>query len=201
MSIMANKYHLKTYLLTSYLVDFATAVINPRKTEYHLLAIACISIAAQMSDFDEKEVFYNSGTYSTINDYINMRLIILEHLNYDLIFTTPYDYYQDSIAANMNNKEWNLTKAMMIITTMSDIRLKEYANHIFYICTGFSLRYYKKPLNEIMKEMFIAHDLELMKIIRRQYKTTRTGIKEYFNKITKNSPTLEDIKRYIDTVS
>jgi len=190
---LTNRNHLKTYLLTNALLDFVTVSFDPIQENYNLMGVSCLSLASYTTGNDPKD-YFSDTPYGT-DSIETMNLIITKELNFDLIFTTSYDYFQDWESYSMNYEQWSLAKGCMIITALDDIRNKLLNRDIFYICIGISLWYHTVPIPKHIAELLSQYNIKnMVRVLVKNHE----GIVRYFNKITNNKPNLETLNEALD---
>jgi cyclin-dependent kinase 2 len=130
---------LKTYLLTISILDRVTYILNPNKSQYHLLGIASLSLADALGEpsnlYNQDFVYMGGGAYDE-DGLINMKSKILEALNYDMLTTVSYDHHQDSTTLGISDDGKEIIYLFLRLFTMYNIIFILFPREQFLLACG-----------------------------------------------------------------
>ncbi len=116
-----RKSHLKTYLIAIsilYQLGHSIEYYVKSATEGREIALAVVTIAEDLSE----QLIWSLRTYlddikSSMEELSKKRLEVAKQLNFDLMFTVSYDYYQEFFD-ELSYREWQITKGSLFAISL-----------------------------------------------------------------------------------
>ena len=176
-----------TFFCAIALLDQALLLVRPDREKLQLFGMVCLSFASQLYDTYSPEL--NDWVYISDNLYTGrqvnlMRLQMLRIMNGDFIFTTAHDYFEENYDYPIGAEVWNLGRAIMVIMTISVLRLELLPHQQYHLALGHACVYYNiAPPSEEINRLVIKYPAIEFK---REVKTWRKipGLIKLFEKAT-----------------
>lgn len=193
--VILFEFHVKSLLYAASLLDQVVQRINPPLETLKLLAIACLSLGTELIEVSLAAL----SDYTAVSDHQfndeeiqEMQRRVANTIQGDFIFTIPYNYYQEAEDMEVEPEEWGLAKAIMAVTTVSQLRYELLPHAIFTFAVSLSLYYhgveYHGPSD---------FGARYPKLLQRAMKTSGNGIEKIFNKLTESTPSYVDFRTWL----
>jgi serine/threonine protein kinase len=199
------KLNLRTYLMTVSLIDRSTYILNPKIIQYQSLGLAALSISVMICEknmIKDNEYVYLSANAYTEQDILDMRLGILNAINYDVLNTVSYDYYANTPLLTVKD-DWPQVKVFLLLFTASTLVYTLFPKEQFTLACGLVIRLGAPAVKSSFADECVAMATLHLNTALKAFKLMKSQPKNYsgyIKYIRKMSPTF-DLAKAIENLS